>query len=119
MKKKLTEQIIDDTESEVILMLLSCYEQEEARGSYRWNANNGYYGEAFGIFRCLTMLGYTFFGATNKPVMKENARWWFSECKHEAEKIVAEIGIEKAIRLYQSKCSEISQRSRDTFIKFF
>jgi len=112
MKRKLNEEIINNIESEVILMLLNCIECEENKGGYMWNANNPYYAEAFGIYRGLSALGYTFFGATNTPTVKENARWWFSECQSKAEKIKNEIGIKEALKIYNQKCSEISNRSK-------
>lgn len=106
MKKKLNKEIINRIECEAILMLLCCIELEEGRGHYMWNANNPYYCEAFGIFRGLTALGYTFFGAVNTPETKENAKWWFSECQTEAEKIKNELGISAAIDLYRTKCAQ-------------
>ena len=109
MKRKLTEKIINDIESEVILMLLNCIESEESRGKYMWNANNPYYSEAFGIYRGLCVLGYTFFGANNTPRVKENARWWFGECQTKSENIKNELGVKEAIKLYRQKCSEIEK----------
>jgi hypothetical protein len=113
MHYKLNKKIINNIESEIILMLLNCIEYEEKYGNYMWNANNPYYAEAFGILRGLTAIGYTFFGASNTPENKENAQWWFGECKTQAKMIKNEIGIEEALILYKNKCNNNSKKTKE------
>ena len=103
MKRKLTDQIINDIENEAILMLLNCLEQGETKG-YVFNCNDPYYAEAFGIFRGLCALKYTYFGANNTPTEKQNAKWWFSECKNKALELRDTIGVKNAIKIYNEKC---------------
>lgn len=112
MKRKLKEKIINDIETEVIYLLLECIRSEEEKGKYMWNVNNPYYAEAFGIYRALKILEYTFFGASNTPTVKENASWWLGECREKAENLKNELGIKEAISLYIPKCAEISNRSK-------
>jgi hypothetical protein len=46
-----------------------------------FSVNDGYYGEAFGIMRCLELLNYGYFGPDNLPDSEEspkkNLKWWF------------------------------------------
>lgn len=104
MKCKLNEQIINDIENHAILLLLNCIQQEESRDGYRFNCNNAYYSEAFGIFRGLVILGYGHFGSDNLPETKENVKYWFNICCNKAVEIKDKIGIENAIKLYEQTC---------------
>lgn len=46
----------------------------------RFDAADGYYGEAFGIARALHVLGYgTYLLANNIPAEKYNLKWWFDQ----------------------------------------
>lgn len=53
---------------------LSVYNPEQVR----FLADDGYYGEAFGIMRGLVALGYGFFGADN-GTEAHNLKAWFSD----------------------------------------
>ncbi len=50
----------------------------------RFSVNDPYYGEAFGILRALSVLGYgQVFGAVNTPEDRTNFQWWFHEIQEE------------------------------------
>jgi hypothetical protein len=51
-----------------------------------FSVNDGYYGETFGIMRCLEILNYGYLGPVNIPdrevtdgiiIAERNLRWWF------------------------------------------
>lgn len=80
-------------------------------------ANEGYYGEAFGIVRALVVLGYGYFGSDNLDAVQEgksyypehNLKWWFSTLQKE---LLEEEGF------YDNtcspvKCSEILDKYRE------
>lgn len=58
---------------------------------WRCVANEGYYGEAFGIMRGLLALGYGYFGPDGTDAVEEgrsnipehNLKWWFNELSKE------------------------------------
>ena len=50
----------------------------------RFDCRDGYYGEAFGVMRALSVLGYGRFGAVNLPEEYSNLRWWFAADKCDA-----------------------------------
>ena len=50
----------------------------------RFDVNDGYYGEAFGILRGLALLGFgDIHGAVNTPQQRLNFRWWLKELESE------------------------------------
>ena len=57
----------------------------------RFTANDGYYGEAFGILRTLVILKYGYFGSSNLDAVVErkgeepwqNLKWWFCQLENE------------------------------------
>jgi hypothetical protein len=61
----------------------------------RFDCRSGYYGEAFGIMRCLQLQGYGYFGPTNLSGIvdreyddnvtqpEQNLHWWFSRIEQE------------------------------------
>ena len=70
---------------------------------WRFVATDGQYGEAFGIMRCLAVLGYGYYGSSNLHALREDSRdhkvnnvtqeiqnlkWWF--CQIEQSVIEAE-----------------------------
>jgi hypothetical protein len=45
-----------------------------------FDSSDGYYGEAFGIMHCLSLIGHgKINGAVNTPKNKSNLQWWFSD----------------------------------------
>lgn len=48
-----------------------------------FDVTDGYYGEAFGILRGLSLLGYGSFGAVNTPEEESNFAWWMRELEKE------------------------------------
>ena len=58
---------------------------------YQLCANDGYYGEAFGIMRGLCALGYGYFGSDNLDAIQDNRsdfphhnlKWWFNQLMKE------------------------------------
>ena len=88
--KTLTSKQIDAIEAEVKMMLHAsrdCYRNQgkNSREIPFW-VNDGYYGEAAGIFRTLQILGYGVFGAINVPHERTNLSWWFSKLQDEVLK---------------------------------
>jgi hypothetical protein len=99
-KHKLTDEIIQNIEAQVILMLLNSIENKD-----NWDVNNPYYAEAFGIFRCLATLNYCKFENNINAIQeKENVNFWLEFCQKQAKEIKAEFGIKKAIQIYEDKC---------------
>lgn len=49
----------------------------------RFDVTDGYYGEAFGILRGLSLLGYGSFGAVNTPEEESNFSWWMHKLEDE------------------------------------
>ena len=64
-----------------------------------FHANDGYFGEAFGIMRTLNILNYGYFGSSNLDAIKErrgdldyqNLKWWFSQLEY---KVLEEEGFQ-------------------------
>jgi len=55
--------------------------------TFAFNAGDGYYGEAFGIIRALSVLGYgDYHGAVNTPEERINLQWWFDQIQKEVLK---------------------------------
>lgn len=49
----------------------------------RFDVTDGYYGEAFGILRGLSLLGYGSFGPCNTPEEESNFSWWMHRLEDE------------------------------------
>lgn len=49
----------------------------------RFDVTDGYYGEAFGILRGLSLLGYGSFGPVNTPEEESNFSWWMARLEDE------------------------------------
>lgn len=84
--KTLTSQLYDDIEREVLLMLHASRDclrnQGQDTTKIRFDARDGYYGEAYGIMRGLQVLGYGVFGSHNIPNSIHsvwNLNWWFRQ----------------------------------------
>jgi hypothetical protein len=82
--KTLTSDKYDDVEREVLMMLHASRDCLRNQGhdttKLRFDARDGYYGEAFGIMRGLQVLGYGEFAADNVPnsiFAPWNLKWWF------------------------------------------
>ncbi len=83
--KKLTPKIIGAVEEEVKMMLHAsrdCLRNlKKDTSTLRFKTGDGYYGEAFGVMRCLKLFNYGYFGPVNIPDQenpKRNLRWWFA-----------------------------------------
>jgi len=50
---------------------------------HSFDCRDGYYGEAFGILRGLSLLGYGSFGAVNTPEEETNFSWWMKRLEDE------------------------------------
>lgn len=81
---------IEAIEAEVKMMLHAsrdCYRnQGKDSKKYPFWVNDGYYGEAAGIFRTLQIFGYGKFDAVNIPAERTNLSWWFAELQQEVLK---------------------------------
>ena len=97
--KKLTKKNKERISNEVRMMLCahrdclwtrfeSCsHPQAVDPAVWRCVANEGYYGEAFGVMRGLVALGYGYFGPDGTDAVKDgrsnvpehNLKWWFNE----------------------------------------
>lgn len=56
--------------------------QNKDTNTLRFCINDGYYGEAFGILKCLEILGYGYFGDSctpGKDQLMHSLKWWFEE----------------------------------------
>lgn len=75
-------------EAEVKMLLHASRDGMRTRGdntqSTRFNCNDGFYGEAFGIMRGLALLGHGNLGrAVNTPENKANLKWWFDQLERQ------------------------------------
>ncbi len=59
--------------------------------SYHIANDGGWHAEAFGVMRCLSLMGYGYFGPVNLDGLQErnggvqqesNLKWWFSQLEH-------------------------------------
>ncbi len=60
--------------------ILQRHAQSKDWRSIRFSVNDGYYGDAFGILRCLELMGY---GTLNniREQTYHNLQWWFEQIK--------------------------------------
>lgn len=94
--KKIPDKMIKRIEGEIKALLHS--ERDALRNKkintseIRFDCNNAYHGEAFGIMRGLHLLGYGYFGSSNLDASIEkqsnvqpicNLRWWFCQLEQE------------------------------------
>lgn len=88
MYMKMPDKLIASVEEHVKLLLHASRDCMRNQNKYDatkvpFSANDGYYGEAFGIFRGLALAGYgSITGACNTPTELSNFRWWFSELEN-------------------------------------
>jgi len=87
-KLELDKQQIQAIEDEVKTLLHASRDAMRNRGEdttrLAFRANEGFYGEAFGVLRCLATLGFgTLTHAVNTPETRENLKWWFGELMRE------------------------------------
>ena len=83
-KTGLTKQQIQTVEAEVKMLLHAARDAMRNRGidttQTAFVANEGFYGEAFGIMRGLQAIGFgDLDGSINTPQKRENLRWWFAD----------------------------------------
>jgi hypothetical protein len=101
--KKIDSTLKDTVEGEIKAILHACRDCLRNQGrldtsKVSFSANDGYYGEAFGIMRGLQILGYGYFGSSNLSAEVEaksqyrmgnvtspeqNLKWWFSNLEQE------------------------------------
>jgi len=101
--KKLTKKQIEDIENEVILLLLCSLEGNIVDDYCKWNCYDPYYCEAFGVMRCLVVLGYSKFETFNTPKTIDNVYLWFGELKIKTDKIIKDMGYRNAKAFYNEK----------------
>jgi len=106
--KKLPDDLIEKVEGEVKAILHAHRDALRNRGmdSIRipWDVTCGYFGEAFGIFRALHIMGYGYHGAHNVPAIedrhpkvsnvkqdRQNLNWWMGRLQ---EEVLQEEGFE-------------------------
>ena len=97
--RKLTKRNREKVANEVKLMLIAhrdclwtrytecSHAQAVDPAVWRCVANEGYYGEAFGVVRALVALGYGYFGPDGTDAVKDgrsgvpehNLKWWFND----------------------------------------
>jgi len=75
-------------ENEVKMLLHASRVGMRSRGantqSTRFNCNDGFYGEAFGMMRALALLGHGKLDqAINTTEKKSNLKWWFGQLEQE------------------------------------
>jgi len=73
-----------------------CYRNQKRwdTRSIRFDVNDAYYGECFGILRALEVLGYGYLGPNNLDAVQHgrgdvphlNLQWWFSQLQEEVLK---------------------------------
>jgi len=87
IENKLSTELPEDKRKElgeeIKLMLRANREMLVRRGDatkYRFDARDGYYGEAFGILRALKILGFGKFGAVN---VEGTLQYWFAQLEDE------------------------------------
>lgn len=85
--KKLTPKIIASVEAGVYTLLKEARRLMRDNGeitsqTIRFDINNPYYCEAFGVMRGLEIVGYGTFEANNLPAEKTNLKWWFAQLEN-------------------------------------
>lgn len=83
--KTLSERLRRDVETDVKTLLTSSREyMRYDSNKVAYDVNHGDYAEAFGIMKCLSILGYrTINSAVNTPQDYSNLRWWLSKLEKE------------------------------------
>jgi len=100
--KRIPGSLREAIEGEVKALLHSHRDARRNRGEdtigTTFRVNEGYYGEAFGIIRCLFIQGYGYLGSSNLSAKQEdsyahkvtnvtqdiqNLRWWFNQLEVE------------------------------------
>jgi hypothetical protein len=101
--KKISVALKNDVEGEIKAILHAsrdCLRNQKRLDTSKvsFSANDGYYGEAFGVMRGLQILGYGYFGSSNLDAVVEaqshyrignvtspeqNLKWWFSNIEQE------------------------------------
>jgi len=104
MLKRIPDDLKDKVEAKVRIILHAGRDCLRNQGrdtvNISFDANDGYFGEAFGIFRCLEMMGYGYYGSSNLDAITEqgpnhtrsssvrnvtskeqNLMWWSSELR--------------------------------------
>lgn len=130
MKLKSLKDIKEKVEAEVLMMLAAhrdCLWTRFTFDKTRHNPNKisldageGFYGEAFGIFRGLVLLNYGYFGSSNLSAVEEgkslepeqNFAWWMYELE---QRILRETGYpnsspestHKVLDYYRQKTKEL------------
>lgn len=104
--KKIPPALKNDVEGEIKALLHACRDCLRNQGrldtsKVSFSANDGYYGEAFGVMRGLQILRYGYFGSSNLDAVVEarshyqisnvtspeqNLKWWFSNIEKEVLK---------------------------------
>jgi len=98
MFKKINQKLKEKVETEIKMMLHAhrdCLRnQEKDTTEITFKVTDGYYGECFGIMRCLQLLGYGVLGSCNVPgghngdsgiktgvgiQPEHNLRWWLCQ----------------------------------------
>jgi hypothetical protein len=90
--KKIGKRLKKKVEAEVKMLLHASRDCLRNQGwdttKITFKVQDGYYGEAFGVMRGLTILGYGYFGPDNLDGIKHNRggqqpehnfKWWFSQ----------------------------------------
>jgi len=112
-KKKMLKKIPDDlrasVEAEIKMLLHAGRDCLRNKGrdttKISFDANDGYFGEAFGVLRCLEIMGYGYYGSSNLDALTEqspnhirgssvrnvtskeqNLMWWSSEIRDQVLK---------------------------------
>ena len=97
--KKISTRMIKRVEGSVKALLHASRDcmrtQDKDTSKWRFDCNDGYHGEAFGIMRGLEMMGYGHFGSVNMNGLEDsgtkygakqpehNLRWWFEKLADE------------------------------------
>lgn len=83
-------RVIKNIENEVKNLLHASRDCLRSKGvdttQITFSVQDGYYGEAFGVMRCLQVMGVGSFGSDNTPEKRSNLKWWFRQLEAEVLK---------------------------------
>ena len=138
--KKISTSLRNDVEGEIKAILHACRDclrnqKKLDTSKVSFSANDGYYGEAFGVMRGLQILGYGYFGSSNLDAVVEakshhldinvtspeqNLKWWLSNIEHEVleeENFKGDQHCDHCMEKYKKDTRSVMDAERTDFLR--